>query len=528
MTRPAMTPMIRPSHHWVLVLLILVLVSVAVPLIPTGPDVYVHLAWTHQVMRTVVHGELPVWMPDLNAGCGSPGIRLYSPAGPVISGIFALVLGNAAAGVRLSLLLAFFVAGLVMRREGTGRPWLGLALLVTAPPVLADFATRSAFSELLAIPAAWWLLERSVRAHATNRFPWRLTALVLAALWLLHAPTTLMIVILLGTAAVYHRLRPLGQLAAAGTLAALLTAWHWLPLGFEMHMMANRSALISGIFVARANLLGSPRAHGPLLNTALSVASIALLLIVLVEGWQRTEPLRAALITLAIGLASPLAWPLYGSSSPLAWLQFPWRWLVPAFLLAIGPLVRRETAGGPRSWAVGALWVLPLLVLPLPPLVHAPRLTVRDGWQSAGRKMMRAIGANPLYVDATQNRPPWYPRLIVQLPQLHGALAAATTPLTRIHVVTWKPLDRTLLVDGPQPARVTIRLLDDPWWSVTLDRHVADTIRERGMLMVRVPPGHHTVRITWTGDPWSRVGLGLALVGLLLFIISRRSDHTGQ
>ncbi|NOZ78927.1 MAG: hypothetical protein GXP48_07085, partial [Acidobacteria bacterium] len=129
---------IRPSRWWILAILVVALLAVTVPLIPSGPDVYVHLAWAHQVMRTLVHGELPLWMPDLNAGCGSPGIRLYSPAGPFISGVFGLILGNAAAGLRLSLLLAGVIVYLLMRREGVERPRMGLLLLLTASPILAD------------------------------------------------------------------------------------------------------------------------------------------------------------------------------------------------------------------------------------------------------------------------------------------------------------------------------------------------------------------------------------------------------
>jgi len=503
---------VRPATA---VVVLLAAVLVAVPWMSTGADIYVHMIWTQQAMRTLSAGSLPLWLPDLNAGCGSPGIRLYSPGGPFLAGALGLVTGNAATGLRLALAAAVLLLLALLARGKVERPAFALVLVASAPPVLADLATRGAWSELLAIPIAWWLLD-NVTTPQHRPSTWQITALALAALWLVHAPTTIMVMLLLGLTALADGARRLVHLAAAGVTAGALVAWHALPLVSEMALVGSRPALVAGIFVARNNTLGAASAHDPLLNAGLSVAAIALLLAVLVEGWPRTDPRRAALITLCVGLASPLSAPLWVTGSPLAWLQFPWRWLLPAVLLAVRPLARRTPRANPRSWALGILWLAPLLVLPLPGFVRAPHLGPRDGWQTAGARLQASIGANPLLVDASQNRPPWYGRLAVQLPELAGRLAMSDGPGTRLEILQWRPLHRTLRVTAPAPATVTLRLLDYPWWQPAVDGSPARAIRCNGLLGIRIPAGTHTLDIHWTGNPLSRMGQALAAIALLV------------
>ncbi len=506
----------RSARTATVAVVLLVTAIVAAPWMSTGVDIYVHLIWTQQVMRTLSAGSLPLWLPGLNAGCGSPGIRLYSPGGPVLAGVLGLLAGDAAAGLRLALGAAVLLLLVLLTQSRVERPAFGLALIALAPPVLADFATRGAWSELLALPAAWWLLDRGAAGPPPDSRRWQAEAVALAALWLIHAPTALMVAVLLGLTALFDGARRLWQLAAAGVTAGALVAWHALPLANEMALIGNRPALVAGIFRARANTLGSPMAHDPLLNAALSLAAISLLLVVLVEGWPRTDARRAALITLCVGLASPLSAPLWSEGSPLAWLQFPWRWLVPAVLLAIRPLALRTPMGNPRSWVLGLLWLTPLLALPLPPLIHAPRLGSGDGWRVSGARLQAAIGANPLLVDATQNRPPWYHQLLLQLPGLRDRLAVANVDGTELSIRRWRPLHRTISVHAPAPSTVTLRLLDYPWWSPTVDAAPARAIRRNGLLQVRVPAGRHTLDLRWTGNPLSRVGQALAAIALLI------------
>jgi len=510
---------LRPAP---IAVLLLVTAMVAVPWISSGTDIYVHLIWTHQVMRTLSAGSLPLWLPDLNAGCGSPGIRLYSPGGPFLAGVLGLVSGDAATGLRLALGAAVLLLLALLTREHVERPAFGLALVALAPPVLADLATRAAWSELLAIPMAWWLLDRAFSGSPAHRRPWQTEVVTLAALWLVHGPTAMMVALLLGLMALLDGGQRVIKLATAGTGAAALAAWHILPLANEMSMIGNRPALVAGIFTARANTLGAPTAHAPLLNAALSMAAIALLLVVLVEGWPRTDPRRAGLITLCVLLASPLSAPLWADGSPLAWLQFPWRWLLPAVLFAIRPLALRAPLGNRRAWVLAILWLAPLLILPLPPLVHAPRLGTADGWRVTGARLEEAIGANPFLVDASQNRPPWYPRLASQLPRLGNRLAMSNAPNTRLRVLQWRRLDRSLSLTGTTPGLVTLRLLDYPWWRATIDGAPARAIRRDGLLTIRAPSGTHSLQVAWTGNPLSRVGQALAAITLLVLAWSWR------
>jgi len=505
----------RPAFRSAAVVLCLVVAIVTIPWMTSGIDIYLHLVWAHQVMRTLAAGSLPLWLPDLNAGCGSPGIRLNSPGGPALTGALGLVTGDAASGMRLALGFAVLLLFFLYRSGRVERPGFALALTALAPPVLADLGIRGAWASLLGIPVAWWLLERAA-VPSKRGARWQIEAAALAGLWLIHAPSAVMVGLLLGITALLDGRRRMLDLSVSGISAACLVAWHLLPLADEISLMGSRSAFVSGIFVARNNVLGAASAHAPAVNAGLSLAGIALLLVVLVEGWPRREPRRAFLVTLCVGLASPLSLPLWAGSSPLVWLQFPWRWLIPAVLLTIRPLALRTSFTNPRSWALGVLWLAPVAVLPLPPLIHAPHLTAREGWKAAGSRLNAAIGANPLLVDAPQDRPPWYDSLASQLPSLGDRRAIPDRPDARLETIRWRPLHRTFRITAPGPTKVTLRLLDYPWWQPTLDGAPARAIRERGLLAVTVPAGTHTLDLRWTGNPLSRAGQALAASALLL------------
>ncbi len=480
--------------------------------LPGGVDIYAHLLWTHQVMRCLAAGELPLWAPDLNAGFGSPGIRLYSPLGPVVSGTLGLVFGSAAAGLRAALVLA--IAALVLlpriRRMGS---LVGVVVLM-GTPFLGDLLVRSAWSQMLALPVAWWLLEGSVTSDGLPDHPVRTGALT-ALLWTLHAPTAVMTLSLMAVAVLLRLGTKVGLWwgTRCGLVALGLTAWHWLPLVSELRLTAGRQGLTAGIFDITRNWLGASSAHMPQLNVAMSLAALVMagLTLVVPSDSSSDLPVRRILLVIALALSTALVVPLAALGLPLAWLQFPWRWLTPAGLLLAAPFARQLR----RRPVLFLLWLCPLLVLPRVPPVDPPALGTHQAWPGVG-SAVAAFGGNPLAVDVIEHRPPWYPELARELKVFGASSRVITEPGAReVEVRRWRPLDRRVAVTTAFPTWVGLRLLRYPGWSVTVDGSPVSS-GSRAAVWTLVPSGRHVVRARWRGNPLAGVGLAILAVTVLL------------
>ena len=110
--------------------------------------------------------------------------------------------------------------------------------------MLTEFFGRFPVSQLLGVPLAWLLLEHA----AERRWRWDRDGVLFALLWLVHAPTAMMVAVISGIAVfasqpgttlrsedhgpggVRGLLPGAWQLGVAGLVAAGLSAWHWWPL----------------------------------------------------------------------------------------------------------------------------------------------------------------------------------------------------------------------------------------------------------------------------------------------------------
>ena len=488
-------------------------VAVFLPYLPAGPDLYVHLLWCWEVMRCLAVGALPVWLPDLNAGFGSPGIRFYSPLAPLVQGAAGLALGGAWAALRAVPVIVFGAFLMVVRRRRTSGGGAEWGIVVASPIVAYSLLGRGAWSEFLAVPLLWWLLDVAVDGDLSPRRD----GVVLALLWLLHAPTTLMALVLMGLAALGAGARhSLTRLAVAAAVAGGLTAWHWLPLSGESRLM-ERAALTGGSFTAARNVLGSASAHALGETVWLGWCAVALLAAAALGRWWRHDRRRVPVLVAAVGLASPLALPLYASASPLALLQFPWRWLLPATVLAARPAYRALRTR--RGYLAFALLLTPLVVLPTHAFVRDPGLAADTTWQAAGARVFASMGGNPAVVDAAQNRPPSWQWLAANLALFGSRLAILEPPGGgKVEVRRWEPLRRDLEVDVARGGEVALRLLAFPFWRATVDGIPVAVLDRRGVVAVAVPHGRHLVRVRWGGDPLARIGIAAAAVTVLALV----------
>ena len=512
-------------------------IAVAVPYLPRGTDLYVHVLWPWQVMRCLHAGSLPVWLPDLNAAFGSPGIGLYSPLGPLVCGVLGLILGTGGRGVRAALALA--ALAVVAAAPGMNRRerLLKAVVVLLSPAVLTEFVARFPVSQLLGVPLAWIVLETA----ADRRWRWDRDGILFALLWLLHAPTAMMVGLLSLAAAVMGPsdisqvtedragartggwLLGTGQLSTAGLAAAGLSAWHWWPLVSAAPDFPLRSALTGGEHHPLRNLIGVSGPHLPEINIAMGWAALGLLVALVACGAWRS--CRGRLAILAIVLASLPSAPLWRYLAPLAWLQFPWRWMLPATLLATTAVVDSAAKRGRLVVGVSlAAMILPLAGIPDWNLVADPKLTVRTEPVEAGERVMESFSGNPLLIDVMEHRPLWWEDFGQTIGMVGQRQVVLVPESGAARVIVWRPLRRRVEVDSPQPAALVLRLLADRHWQVAVNGLPANSARWGAALAVNLPGGLSEVEITWAMDPRAQVGSVLA-VALLTGIGLHRWRH---
>ncbi len=526
-------PKPNPVRYLLLVLIAGALVAtVVVPYFPRGTDLYVHVLWPWQVMRCLHTGSLPLWLPDLNAEFGSPGIGLYSPLSPTICGVLGLALGTGGRGVRAALALTAVLVFAIAPGRSLLQRRATACFVLFSPAVLAEFFGRFPVAQLLALPLAWVLLEHAAERH----WRWDRDGLLVALLWLMHAPTAVMVGVISAMALLPTLQRPDGatessargvwsvpavQLALAGLVAAGVTAWHWWPLLAAAPDFSLGSALTEGLLHPFRNLIGVSGAHLLDINMSMGWAAIGLLAGLLSSGAWRTR--RGLLAVAAIFLASLPSQPLWWVLTPLAWLQFPWRWMFPATLLATTAILD-EVPKRCRSRRVLALaaMIVPLAGVLEPRLVRDPALTVKTVPVEAGERVSRSFSGNPLLIDVIEHRPLWWedlaetmilvgPRQWVLLPD--GGAAT---------VEGWRPLRRELVVDSPYPATLILRLLADRHWDVLVDGRPAPAERWGAALAITMPEGRHEVEVEWRSDPSAVPGVLVALIIVIGIVLYRR------
>jgi hypothetical protein len=491
--------------------------AVVAPWLPLGPDIYQHIVWDWQVMRCLAQWQLPLWLPDLNAGFGNPGIRLYSPLGPVLTGSLGTVLGDAGRGLRAAAILAALAVLWAARHRSTSRSLLVGAAVLISPMVLFSLFGRAAWSEYLSIPLLLWLLLNMARGELDGGRD----GVVLALLWLAHAPTTIMAGIVgVGSLALHwSRHYTVRALQTVG-VGCGLSAWHWMPLLRETADIEADKVMTAGMYEPARNFLASETAHTPEVNAWLAWMAVALLASVLATRLWAHHPRRTVLGVGCIALASPLALPLWWIPGPHQLLQFPWRWILPGTLLLVTAI-----AEVPKRRVLGAVCVLaPVIFMPWAPWVGVPHIDASLEWSDAGEVLMDSIGANPLLVDVRQHRPPAFEYLDRNL-GIFGrselAMAAGDGEIVRIR--RWSPLRREVEVTGARPFVVAFRILDYPYWSVTTDNEKAiKTKVAPGVIACQVPAGRHILRVSWAGNPAAAIGQIVALLTALLVFFWRR------
>lgn len=535
----------KGTREWALALPVL-LVACALLLLPLwqqggtqGHDLFHHLLSGHYFAKQLWQGELyPRWLMAMNGGFGSPTFFFYPPLPYYVSALFA---GPAAlphqavypllASASVALLLSGVFAYLWLRSFTPPGRALAVSLLYLALPyhLAMDLYARFALAEFWAFVWAPLILLGQDLATRRLRGGLPLLTLALALLAYSHLPSLLLMLGLISLRALWqawrsHSLVPCGLTLGAILLGLAMAGALLLPALLDQGAI-SMELMRGGMFDFRRNFLDRLptgmddwRFRGHLAWQ--SVLTMALLLL----AWAATrEPYHPELLCWgAIGVAAflmmlPPSQPIWQLLPPLQRVQFPWR-LNLILTLATVAVVALGTPAQ-RHWQ-GLWWGLLLLTLISTFLYvrHAPLTQAPDRF---------AIGAE---FDSKRSAREYRPRQVpggLFAPSLLAWKEEFLPPISTDQagasweVLTWQPRRIVLEVSASAPTRLVLHQYDYPGWQARLDDALALTVsaNHQGLLQVWVPAGRHQLSLILEARWPERIGNGLALGGLLVWLV---------
>lgn len=527
--------------------------SLAPPLLtagfPAGHDTPAHVTYSYLFDAALSQGQFPVrWVEWIRPGHSQPLFSFYQPGFYYAVQLVHAVVPSLLLSMKLTILGAWWAAGALVylnaRSFGVWPAAAAAVLFLRGPYLILDVFVRAAFPEFAALalaPAVLWSLDgtlRSGRASAALAF-----AAATAAMLLCHLPTVLMFAPVLATYAICLSisrgcsLRVLGTAAAAAALAFGLACFYVVPALVELPFTKMRE-LTSGYFDYRQHFVEPWQWFRPAWGFGGSEAGAAdnMSFQVGIVQWLAVAGCTAALAVRRRAAKSSVRWwiaywlciagaALFMTSAasasvwqfvrPLAFVQFPWRFLSVVSLavaLMAAPalsLVGRSSVQAALVLCIagGLWWQTQALLKPSHYLSRASVYIDNPGWRYT-RDAARLAFIEPGYYPATVRKLPEGYEERWQITRGHGTTSARTILDHRL----------VLTVRSSDGVELTIKSHGFPGWRVLLDGRPTSWSyqHDSGYIVVDVPAGVHGVEAVFGNTAirmWSnRISLLSALL----------------
>jgi uncharacterized membrane protein len=536
---------------------------------PAGNDADLHFRWARQVHEALAEPGVfyPRWLGSANNNQGSPALLYYPPLALFVTAAFNLITSNTLTAMSLACWLGLLISGLTMyalaRRLLDWRAALFAALLYMAAPYhLFDFYQGAAIAEFWSF--AWIPLVLDGVYRVVTERSWRAVVMLAAAyalLLLTHLPLSLALSLALPVVVLIltRDLKSLAKIAAGFILGATLAAVYLAPvvaergyvnigslLMFDYHrfFLLNhlRAALKATMFMPDESLYPSNESAklAPflyLLKVEQATAAFLLLLIVtalillarrrallnqLLDSAKRRSLLIALFALTAFSLlmttrASSFIWRIV---PPLAYLQFPFRWLV------------LMTAGGCLLAALALRSLLPLTrqrVAPALLLTMAIALTLATSGLIIAR-----LPAEPTFFDASrlrrevpEYRPVWWDKQLHEEETLPAVTVASGQ--AEVNVQDGEGIHQQYAATVESNATLRFRSLYFPGWVARVDGNAVYVgPDETGHIQLDLAPGEHQLSLRFEDTTPRRVGKILSVISLMtlgaLLLAHRRAS----
>ncbi|MGC9346962.1 MAG: 6-pyruvoyl-tetrahydropterin synthase-related protein [Anaerolineae bacterium] len=549
--------------------------------LPCTHDNVFHLFRIVAMRSMLRHGWLfSRWIPNLALGYGYPFFNYREPLPYLVGeGLFA-------AGLPIALVLGLiYAASLVGAAWGAYRlaadlfgeraAWVAGVAYGLGPYLLLDPLRRGNMPESVALALLPWLFVVARRVIlGRGRGAFVTMTVILVALFLSHNISGLLLAPFLGAYVVLlawrHRDRRAWPYAfAAAAIAALVTAWFWLPALAErdwvqLHLSrTTRNNDFHYNFVSWAEMLFTfPSPYDPLflnppMRVYVGVGQGLLALVGAVVGLcrrgrpdRRVEKGRRCEERLLVGLfvvaalvylwmSTPAAVGLWEAVPLLSFVQFPWRLvgraLLPVSLLAgvaFEALPSGDDDPAPRWLRIVARAALPtvlvvLAVLAWPDTVPPKGICPTERYPDMS-DLYRVEADLWMGMDPESS---YFPIWVEEHPDsmalaedfIRGELPArfdvASLPEGgEVVDADYRPLSAEVVVRSPVGFRARWLGLYFPGWRVEIDGQeiLASPEDDTGLLTFSVPAGEHTVRVAFaSATPARRTGIFLSVIGLV-------------
>jgi hypothetical protein len=473
-------------------------------------------------------GYPPGWLATLNQGVGAPVLFFYPPLGFLLGALVQAAGATDAPTALMVLLLLARIGGLVfcflwLRCLAPPRA----ALLGAAAYALFPYNTlwnpiiRFAFAEAVAaglLP----LLLLAIAAPALAP-PRRVVAVAVAfaLVGATNVPTALMALACGGLYALALGWRRAVQTGCGFVLGIGLLAFHLLP-AVLLSPQVSTAALMDDGHSWRGTMLfwGSMATRQVNLIWWVIYAIFGLAVLAAFTLWRRapaTPQRRAVLLASLCMLAfvTPLTLPIWWLLPPLAYVQFPWRFLMPASLFFGAAVALLDGGGAARRMlkaGVIALATVPALFLGVVAVAKpAERLHFAGG--EARLEMERAIHPyGPAeFIPRAARAAGWIPYTNAEQ-SLPGAPTTPVVAAGRAVIDGVRREGAVLHLSGHADTPVTLLLpvFSFPGWAVTGGSGTLATDPQTGLLRLTLPAGPFAITVARHPLPVTRLGAAVS------------------
>ncbi|MGA2416272.1 MAG: 6-pyruvoyl-tetrahydropterin synthase-related protein [Candidatus Sulfotelmatobacter sp.] len=502
---------------------------------PSGHDFEFHLYTWLEVLSQWKQGIVyPRWAALAQFGYGEPRFIFYPPASWTLgAGLSAVFPWRFVPGIYIWIVLVAAGASMFL----LARPWLdrrdatfAAVLYAVNPYHLLIVYWRSAFAELLASCLMPLLLLLLLRAGEKGRRTSLSLGILLAAAWLVNAPSAVMIhysLALLTLVIAWQRrsARVFLTAGAAVLLGAGLAGFYLLPAIYEQKWVTIAQAVAAGLRPMDSFLFThtADADHNRFNYLASSVAAAEIFLAAIAawtaRRWRdRHRELWISLVAwgaVCAALMLPITLPVWNALPKLAYVQFPWRWM-----LCLGVPFSLLTALGIRRLPCRvAVYGAALCVIVLAGMRFQP-----PWWDTAAdlREMQDNMASGAGYEGVDEYVPlgadPYNVDKRARLVTVVGPAEAA------IQVARWKPELKVFSAAMSGAETLALRLFNYPAWKVEVNGHCVDVgMREgTGQMLVPVGAGANLVQISFVRTWDRRLGAWVSGISVLLVLIRKR------